>query len=215
MRKINIFWNWFQDNNKTIQNIANETPKNQKHISFWIDKHLKFYCKELDFILVFSKIKTTKSEMIITANGNPDYFHQVIHLVDNAPQLKNWKFTAFIQPTSEIYKISIGLDDPYIFQDITLKASELKFTPLDYEEEKSKVDLIIYLKNYALHCDNKTLQQAIFIVIQDLLGEKSLFQNINLVQLAQMPDNDNGLIHLYELQFYIDEINAFKKNIIP
>ena len=136
MRKTNTFWNWFQDNNKTIQNIANETPKNQKHISFWIDKHLKFYCKELDFILVFSKIKTTKSEMIITANGNPDYFHQVIHLVDNAPQLKNWKFTAFIQPTSEIYKISIGLDDPYIFQDITLKASELKFTPLDYEEEK-------------------------------------------------------------------------------
>ncbi len=59
------------------------------------------------------------------------------------------------------------------------------------------------------------MQQAIFIVIQDLLGEKSLFQNINLVQLAQMPDNDNGLIHLYELQFYIDEINAFKKNIIP
>ena len=94
-------------------------------------------------------------------------------------------------------------------------ADEDRFYELDYEEEKSKVDLIIYLKNYALHCDNKTLQQAIFIVIQDLLGEKSLFQNINLVQLAQMPDNDNGLIHLYELQFYIDEINAFKKNIIP
>ncbi len=30
MRKTNTFWNWFQDNNKTIQNIANETPKNQK-----------------------------------------------------------------------------------------------------------------------------------------------------------------------------------------
>ncbi|SNB43706.1 conserved hypothetical protein [Flavobacterium psychrophilum] len=165
-------------------------------------------------MLVFSKIKTNKSKMIITANGNLDYFYQVVNLVDNAPQLKNWKFTAFIQPSSEIEKIISGLDEPYFFKDITLKASELKFTALDYDEEKSRLDLIIYLKNYALHCDSKTLQQAVFIVIQDLLGEESLFQNINLVQLAQMPDNDNGLIHLYELQFYIDKINTFKKKII-
>jgi hypothetical protein len=214
MKSINTFWNWFQDNNQIIQNIVNGTPKNQKKISFWIDKHLKLYCKELDFILVFSKIKTNKSKMIITANGNPDYFYQVVNLVDNAPQLKNWKFTAFIQPSSEIEKIISGLDEPYFFQDITLKTSELKFRTLDYDQEKSRLDLIIHLKNYALHCDSKTLQQAIFIVIQDLLGEESLFQNINLVQLAQMPDNDNGLIHLYELQFYIDKINAFKKKII-
>ena len=211
MKSINTFWNWFQDNNQTIQKIVNETPKNQKNISFWIDKNLKFYCKELDFILVFSKTKTNKSEIIITANGNPDYFYQVVNLVDNAPQLKSWKFTAFIQPSSEIEKIISGLDEPYFFQDITLKTSELKFRTLDYDEEKSRLDLIIYLKNYALHCDNKTLQQAIFIIIQDLLGEQSLFQNINLVQLAQMPDSDNRLIHLHELQFYIDKINALKK----
>jgi len=49
---------------------------------------------------------------------------------------------------------------------------------------------------------------VVFIIMQDLLGEKALFQNINFVELAQMPEQEeNELIHLYDLQFYLDEIN--------
>ncbi|MFV8351750.1 hypothetical protein [Flavobacterium sp. XS2P14] len=152
MKKINTFWNWFQDNNKTIQNLINEIPKNQKHICFWINKNLSYYCKEIDFIIVFPKNGNTKSELIITANGNPEYFNQVIDLIDNAPQLKNWKFTAFIQPTERIDKIIDGFDEPYIFHEITLKASELKFKYLDFDENTNKWDIIIFLKNYTLQC---------------------------------------------------------------
>jgi hypothetical protein len=206
MKKINTFWNWFQDNNQTIQNLINETPKNQKHISFWINKNLGYYCKEIDFMIVFQKNGNTKSELIITANGNPEYFNQVIDLVDNAPQLKNWKFTAFIQPTERIDKIIDGFDEPYIFQEITLKASELKFLTLNYHEKTQKFDIIVFSKNYHLYCHTKTLEQAIFIIMQDILGENSLFQNINFVQLAQMPDNEENLIYLYDLQMYIDNL---------
>ena len=82
MRAINTFWNWFQDNHHTIKNIINETPKNQKHIAFWINKNLSYYCKEIDFMIVFPKNGKTKSELIITANGSPEYFNQVINLVE-------------------------------------------------------------------------------------------------------------------------------------
>ncbi len=207
MRKINTFWNWFQDNNQTIKNGINETPKNQKHISFWINKNLSYYCKEIDFMIVFPKNGHTKSELIITANGNPEYFGQVIDLVDNAPQLKNWKFTAFIQPTDKIDELINGLDEPYIFHEITLKASELKFITLEYNENTNKLDIRIFLKNTTLHCNTKTLKQAIFIILQDLLGEKSLYRNINLIHLAQLPDYEDGLIYLFDLQLYLDEIN--------
>jgi hypothetical protein len=207
MRKINTFWNWFQDNNQTIKNLINETPKNQKHISFWINKNLSYYCKEMDFIIIFPKNGNTKSELIITANGNQEYFGQVIDLVDNAPQLKTWKFTAFIKPNKRIDEIINALDQPYIMQEITLKTKEPKFVPLGYDEESQKFDIIVFRKNYNLYCDTKTLKQAIFIIIQGVVGEKSLYQNINFVQLVQVPDNKEGLIHLYDLQFYIDETN--------
>jgi hypothetical protein len=212
MKKINTFWNWFQDNNQTIKNLINETPLNQKHISFWLRKNLGYYCREIDFMIVFPKNVNIKSELIISANGNPEYFEQVINLVDNSPQLKNWKFTAFIQPSERINEIINGLDEPYIFNEITLKASELKFLPLEYNEIMHKFDIVVFLKNYNLYCDTKTLQQAIFIIMQDIMGEKSLYQNINFVQLAQVPDNAEGLINLCDFQLFLDNLNGAELN---
>lgn len=207
MRKINIFWNWFQDNNQTIKNLINETSINQKQICYWLNKQLGYYSKALDFMIVFPKKENHKTEIIITANGNPEYFNQVIELINNAPILKHWKFTAFIQPTANIDEIIMGLDEPYIFQEITIKTSEIKFLPLNYDDKIKKLDIIIYLKNYKIHCNTKILQQAIYIILQDLLGEKSVYQNINFVQLAHLPSKTNELIELYELQYYIDEVN--------
>ena len=192
MKKINTFWNWFQDNNQTIKNLINETPKNQKYISFWLSKNLSYYCKEIDFMIVFPihNNNNNKFELIITANGNPQFFEEVLNLVDNSPQLKNWKFTAFIQPTERIDEIMKGLNEPYIFHEMTLKASEFTFLPLEYHELSHKVDIVVFLKSYNLYCDTKTLQQAIFIIMQNIVGEKSLFQNINFVQLAYPSDNE-------------------------
>ena len=77
-----------------------------------------------------------------------------------------------------------------------------------YNENYGKLDIIIFLKNYNLFCDTKTLKQAVYIILQDLLGEKRLYQKISLVQLAQMPDDKKvELIELYELQLYIDNLN--------
>ena len=207
MRKINTFWNWFQDNNQTIKNFINETPKSQKQISHWIKHRLGFYSKELDYMIIFPKKPTEKTELIITANGNPEYFTRVTELIKHAPVLKHWKFTAFIQPTVHIEKIIDGLDEPYVFQEITIKTSEIKFFFLSYDEKTKKLNIIVYLKNYNIHCDTKTWKQAIYIIMQDLLGEKSLYQNINFVQLACLPTNTEELIELYDLQFYIDTIN--------
>ena len=207
MKKTNTFWNWFQDNNQKIRNIFNETPKNQKEILFWLGKNLSYYCKEIGFMIIFPKNTPEKAEFIITANGNPNYFKQVTHLIDNAPRLRTWKFTAFIQPTEQINQIIEELEKPYIFPENTLKARKLQFLALDHNTETQKFEIQIYLKNYNLLCDTKTLDQAIFIVKQDLREEKSLFQNIHFVQLAQLPDNKENLIHLYDLQFYIDVIN--------
>nr|WP_314896937.1 hypothetical protein [uncultured Flavobacterium sp.] len=56
------------------------------------------------------------------------------------------------------------------------------------------------------------MQQAIFIIMPDMLGENSLFQNINFVQLAQMSDNQDEIIYLYDLQGFIDAFNSSNLN---
>ena len=204
MKKINTFWNWFQDNNQRIKNLINETPENQKHIAFWINKNLSYCCREIDFIIVFPKKENSKAEFIITANGNSDYFQQVTLLIDNAPRLRTWKFTAFLMPTEQINKVIEELEKPYIIRENTLKAKNLNFIALDHDHETHKFEIQIYLKNYNLLCNTKTLSQVIYIILQNQMTQDSLSQNSSFVQLAQLPDIEQNGIKLHELQYYLD-----------
>ena len=212
MKTIKLFWEWIQYNESTLRNLRNEKPKVQKMFLFWLDKHLHYYCEGLECIIMFPANESEPIQLVISACGNPEFFEQVITLVDAAPKLKNWQFTAFIQPTQSIDEMEAGLDKPYVFKDITLKASELKFMQFQYENEK-KIDMIVYLKNFTVHCTNKNLLHVVFIILQDIIGEKSLFENINFVELAQMQEDEaNELIYLYDLQFYIDQLNLENNN---
>lgn len=207
MRRITLFWEWIQYNEQTLRNLRNEKPKVQKMFLFWLDRHLHNYCENLESILMFQVNENEPVQLVISANGDPEYFNHVTTLVNAAPTLKKWKFVAFIQPSENIEEMEAGLDKPYVFKDITLKASELKFMPFQYEHE-NKIDMIVYLKNFTVLCHNQNLLQVVYIIMQDIIGEKLLHQNINFVELAQLPDQeDDELIHLYDLQFYLDEIN--------
>lgn len=205
--EIKLFWEWFYCNEVWLRTLRTQDAKIQKVFIYWLDRHLHNYCDGLDCIIMFPEKSDDKLQLVISANGNPDYFHQVITLAEHAPQFKHWKIVPFIQPSNDIDEMEAGLDKPYVFKDITLKASELKFMALEYENEK-KIDMIVYLKDFTVHCNNRNLLQVVFIIMQDLLGEKSLYQHINFVELAQMPEQqENELICLYDLQLYLDQLN--------
>lgn len=213
MKTTTTFWNYFTTNQKTIANLQNEPESTHKKINFWLNRNLNNYCKHLDFLLFYPRNPKEKNQIIITANGNPLYFNYVENLVKAAPRIKNWEVKAFIQPSANIEKMKQGQDTPYFFCDLVLKTSELKFAPLNPNELKKKLDIVVYLKDFSLYCNNKILLEAVFIIMQDLLGEKSMYENLNFVQLGQMPEDDSHLIELYELQQYIDRINALNSNI--
>ena len=212
-KTVEHFWSWLSGHQSKLKNLITLSAKEKKHYIHWLDWHLHFYAPGVDFILIFPNRKNEKIQMIISANGNPDFFNKVYEVIKSAPKLKDWEFIAFVQPSKDIDEMEAGLDNPYIFKDINLKASELKFMPFQYENEK-KIDMIVYLKNFTVNCNNKNLLQVVFIIMQDIIGEKLFFENINFVELAQMPETENiELIYLYDLQYYLDEINT--KNLNP
>jgi hypothetical protein len=207
-KAVDLFWSWFKDHQSKLKTLTTLSAKEKKHYVYWLDWHLHFYAQGVDFILIFPNRKNKKTQMIISANGNPDFFNKVEKVIKSAPKLKDWGFIAFVQPSAAIDEMEAGLDKPYVFKDINLKASELKFMPFEYEDSK-KIDMIVYLKNFTVHCNNNNLLEAIFIIIQDIIGEKSLYENINFVELAQLPEQeDDELIYLYDLQYFLDEINT-------
>lgn len=210
--KTNLFWAWFLEHKNKLKNLMTLTPKEQKHYLFWLNWHLQFYFPGLEYIIIFPKVKKKKTQFMIAAKGNKELFTQAINLEKSAPRLWDWKFTALIQPGQDIDDMEAGMDAPYVMQDIALKTSELKFTPLQYNGIK-KIDMIVYLKNFTIYSHNKNLTTLINIMLQDLFGEKFIAENINFVQLAQMPEHENDeMIFLYDLQLYLDDINKENLN---
>ena len=210
MKATTAFWNYFTINQKTIANLQNQPDKIYYRINFWLDRHIKNYCHHLDYILRHPKKRGQKGQVIITANGNPLYFNYVEAFVRAAPIIKDWEVKAYIQPSTEIEKMKQGLDEPYFFCDLIIKTSEIKFAPLKLNEKNQKLDIVIYLKDYKVYRGSNILLDALLIIMQDLLGEKSLYENLNFIELAQLPSEENiALLHLYDLQFYIDE--TFRK----
>lgn len=208
MKKIKTFWNWFQDNHQMIYNLQTETAKKRKHINFWMLKHLNYYSTGISYIITFQKRPKKKATLIITANGNPEYFRVVTDLIDQAPVIKNWTFEAFIQPTEDLELVMDELDDPFIINDITIKASQAKFLPFNCDEKGKKFDILVFLKNYNIHCNTHNWTQAIYIIMQLLFVEKFIYQSINFVQLAQESDEDTEALQLYLLENLIDSFRS-------
>ncbi len=207
MNPINYFWSWFNDNQMHFVNYLKLLPKLRKHYTFWLEWHLNYYCKGVGYVIVFSKNKAQKNKLIITAKGQPEYFEKVESIVAAAPKISNWEIIAFVQPYAKIDEIIDGIDKPFIFQDISLKASEVKFEPIEYRDIK-KIDMIIYLKYETIKADYKDLMQVVYIMVESLLGEKFLHENINFVQLAKLPEqNKECYLELYDLKLYIENIS--------
>lgn len=207
--KTTHFWTWFLQHQNKLMRLLELERKEQKHYFFWLNWHLQFYFPGLECILVFPKKRKKKkrTQLIITAKGKQELFHWAIELEKKAPRIRNWKFTALIQPRQDTDDMEAGIDEPYVFQDITLKTSDLKFIPLQYDGVK-KIDMLIYMKEYTIYANNKNLMSLINMMLQDLLGEKTWSENINFVQLAQMPEQeDDEMIYLYDLQLYLEDIN--------
>jgi hypothetical protein len=107
-------------------------------------------------------------------------------------------------PTEKINKVIEELEKPYIIRENTLKAKNLNFIALDHDHETHNFEIQIYLKNYNLLCNTKTLSQVIYIILQNQMTQESLSQNSSFVQLAQLPDIEQNGIKLQDLQYYLD-----------
>lgn len=203
---IDYFWSWFTDNQKHYFNFLQLTPKLQKHYIFWLEWHLNYYSKGVSYVIVFPKKKNKKTKLIITAKGQSEYYEKVEKVVAAAPKFLNWEIIAFMQPTANMEEMINGTDKPFEFHCISLKASEIKFEPFEYENTK-KIDLIIYIEYETIKEDYKELMEAVYIIIESILGEKFLHENIDFVELARLPEHNIELFYLYDLKLFLEEIS--------
>lgn len=204
MNPIQNFWQLFEKENLAIfllRDLPEETAAEKLN---QLSHALKTFNKDLGYIIKSGK---KKSELIITAHGNPYLFKDVELLVSHAPKLERWKITAFLQPEIDIDAYESGTDKPIEFYGISLRISEIYFLALDVPGKPNEFGIKVLLKNYIVLKNNPRLREAIHVHIEHLIGEKSFANDLAFIQIDQLLDEhlkDECLLELYNLKFFID-----------
>ncbi len=189
------FWKWFEKNNNAYL-FLNQVDENEKErlLDELLD-NLHNYCDKLYFEAGGHPDET--QELIISAEGDINYFNKVEELILNAPKIKNWKFIAFIPPKDSDFEIN--------FENVILNPNEIWFMPIEKKDDENWFGIEVCIKNHDLIKDKDYFTSAIYKVVETIVGEKSFALDIDYLETEQLPENPEevGLIELSELPQYI------------
>jgi len=194
MTKEQQFWYWFKDNEAKyfFLNQINDDNEKEKLLDELLE-HLHIYCGKLFFEV--GGLPDKKQDLIITAEGNTEFFNDVELLVKQAPVLEYWNVIAF-KPVVE--------DGIIEYHNIKLDPKTMYFIPLD-NKATQKTGLRIYIDNYN-PTNEKGFLTAAYLILDNILGEKSNSLDIGYVEIENLPSapEREELIELTKLPRYIE-----------
>jgi hypothetical protein len=195
---ITAFWKWFEENNHAFlfTNDVDEEVREQLLSDFLDELHK--YNDKLYFLI--GGLPNGDQELIITAEGDVEQFNSVDELINNAPTVKSWVFTAFIQAKNDANSV--------IFDDVEIILDSLWFMPLQSSSAPSSIGIKVGVPGYD-SLDKNSADNAVYKMLDTVLGEKSFAQDIDYLDIGELPENpeEKGMIELAELPAFI----AWKK----
>jgi len=191
------FWEWFESNNQSLLILNNkdiEKDAKERLLDDLLD-HLHEYCDHLYFEV--GGMPGQEQELIITADGEIDYFEKVEELISAAPPIKNWTYTAFMQPHD--------LDYTSNFEDVELKPLEIWFLPLNSTSEPKSIGFRVCIPNYNTIKDSEWLDAAVYRMLDTVLGEKSFALDVDFIEIDGLPDEPEkkGMMELKDLPAFL------------
>lgn len=198
MEEIKNFWDWFEANHNEYNNfneIYETNPEKSLELLDSVTKELKKFSKGL-FVEVSADDKS--KELIITAQGNKEFFADVFMLVKNAPSIDSWKFTAT--------KPAQGLDFNFKMADVTIDPSEILFMPLEADEYPDDVAIRLYHKDYTIEegATRNAVIVGLYAALNMYLGEVATALDLQYIDFDDMPHPKEQTFPFSELQEYID-----------
>jgi hypothetical protein len=174
--RIRKFWSWFKNNHFKLN-------QNDEHL-FELSIKLKKIHSGLTFEIKFSN---NLNILIISADGNKNLFELVTKIINQAPEINNWKTIAFRQPKDFS---TVEIDDTKLFIDDVFAK---------YYISDSKVNIDLFVKNYI---ESSNMTACIFVLLDNLFGEyfvETKIQNITVSALEDF-DNESNIITIKNLQ---------------
>jgi hypothetical protein len=184
------FWRWFELHRNELDVLVDSASPLWDKVLVSLHRIHKSLWFEL------SRRDGSDREFIITAEGQIDVFPVVEALVAQAPTLAGWQFLALKPP--------MGFDFSTTYESVCFDPRTMWFLPLDSSARPENLGLRIGVPDFAPVIAREA-KNAVLIILDTGLGERSAALDIQHVEVASLPDDPatEGFIELPELPAYI------------
>lgn len=187
------FWNWFQNNEKTFFNVV----KNHKNIKKGFFDKLSPKLAELKegYFFLTGMYEDNIAELVLTADGNTKNIVFIEELVEQAPKINGWKFTA-LKPALDIENVTINMAG-YKFD-----SNNIYFYSNDYSDYPDEIDITI-IHNEQTEENKQEIGNGIYIFLDNYLGELDFVNNIDNLNIIGRHEVKKELIPIAKLKDYL------------
>lgn len=187
------FWHWFKANEKAFF----KTVKSSENINHDFFNKLSSKLSELrdGFYYLAGMIDDDTAELILTADGAIENIVYVEELVDAAPHIPGWKFTA-LKSAMDIRDVSVGMRD-HVFHD-----QNLSFYANEHANLPDEIDITVVYHDFDE--DNKTsVINGVYIFLDNFLGELNFATTIDNLTVVGPTDATNELVPITKLKDFL------------
>jgi len=187
------FWNWFQENEKTFFKVV----KNEKNIEkdFFDKLSPKLAQLKDGYFYLTGMYNDNTAELILTADGNTKSIVFVEELVEQAPKINGWKFTA-LKPAIDNENFAINMAG-YKFD-----SENLFFYSNDYADYPDEIDISL-VHNELTEENKEQIENGIYIYLENYLGELDFLNNIDNLKFISRNDAEKELIPIAKLKDFL------------
>lgn len=187
------FWNWFQANEKTFFNVVKSHEDIEK--GFFDKLSPKLAELKGGYLFLAGMLDDNTAELILTADGNPKNIVFIEELINEAPQVKGWKFTA-LKPAMDIENVSINMAG-YKFN-----SDNIFFYSNDYADYPDEIDICV-VHSELTEENNEQIANGTFIFLDNYLGELDFLNNIDNLNFICKQEAEKELVPIAKLKDFL------------
>jgi hypothetical protein len=187
------FWNWFQTNEKYFFKVL----KNHGNIERDFFNKLSSKLNQLrdGYWFLAGMFDNNTAELVLTADGVYKNIVFVEELVQSAPKIENWKFTA-LKPALNINDVHISMGD------LNFSKENLSFYSNENPGYPDEIDITIIHADYTEDL-KEPITNGVYIFMDNYLGELNSVTTIDSMKIIGKDKAEKELIPIEKLKDYL------------